>query len=202
MTCLVRGGLWGLESDARLARIGVHPEDQELGCERAEIDSSTDQRLALVGRLRQYDLALDPWSHGVRGRDKLKINRLVDFVHHRLKRDHTGLPHSRANSAADAQPVSPAAREIKRGKRPLHGIDTGRLRERSARRLARLEFHVLASLADFIEPNDRTPEMLRNRHHHHSAAAASATAGAGKRSTPRANSLSGCASNASTTCRT
>src|SRR4029077_7162403 len=112
MAPLIGRCLRSLESRAKLARIRIDPNDQELGRERAEIDSSIDQWLALVGCLRHYDLAIRSKPGDIGSRYEFHVDCFVDLVDHRLERDDAGLPHRRTHCATDAQPFSPAPAKI------------------------------------------------------------------------------------------
>src|SRR6266404_6478817 len=95
-----------LENGIRPAWVGIYPQKQRIGREPAEIDNTIHDRLR---RVRNFDVALgglideigEFWNL-LRGRED-QIDRLIDVVLDRIKRNDAGLPDSRTNMAGDVK---------------------------------------------------------------------------------------------------
>ena len=132
-----------------LARVRIDAEDEEFGCERAEVDGSIHQRFALFGRLRQHDLIV----YAICIRDvtrghKVHIDRLLDLVEQRLEGHYAALPYCARDATADPQPVASAPGQVEGRAKPLNGVDSGRRGKRRARLLACFKLNMPAGFAD------------------------------------------------------
>src|SRR5262252_1700561 len=76
--CVARGRR--LEDDARLARVGIDREQQELGCSRAEVGGAIDEKFRLVlGRGIEVVRGVAR-VHGCARRPEDEVDRLVDLA--------------------------------------------------------------------------------------------------------------------------
>ena len=109
----------GLEHRARLARIGIEPEDEEFGRHRAEIDDAVDERLRPVpAPLRPFGASSSASSSPACARRTAAAARtarstvLFDLVDERLERDHAVLPDRRRHRARDMQSAGAVPRHV------------------------------------------------------------------------------------------
>src|SRR4029078_3540344 len=81
------GGFNRGKFSARLARIGIDPEQQKFGCHRPEIALPLDQRLA---RFFIASLLVCALRSGIERGEK-KVDRLIEIGFERLEREHASL---------------------------------------------------------------------------------------------------------------
>src|ERR1700752_2852260 len=159
----IRGRFWRIEGSARLARIGVDPEHEELGRNEAEIYGIAEERLHLFGRRRadiEFGGLADRLARGGAGAG----GRPGGVVHHRLERHHAGLPDRSAHLTAHMQPVAPAPGEIEARHETLDRIDARRFCERGTNGPACVQLDMPARLANVVQPDGGAPGVLRLCH--------------------------------------
>src|SRR5580704_14578325 len=94
-----------LENRAGFARIGIKSENQELGGERAKIDHPVDQRLGIVPfHVAWRGVAVFFRRRSLPGHEQ-QVDRFLDLIGKRLKRDDAVLPDGGRDEPGDMQAV-------------------------------------------------------------------------------------------------